>query len=104
MPLMKGSSRAVIAENIRQLMHEGFSEAKALAAALKHAAMGDDDAMSEETFAQRPKSLSYGRDRDLLPHDRQHSDQWVHLTFDENGVGRDAPRKVSRTRPGDDDE
>lgn len=37
MPLRDGSSKAVIAYNIRKLMHEGYPQKQAVAIAMEHA-------------------------------------------------------------------
>ncbi len=40
MPLMKGSSKGVIGENIRELMKSGKKQDQAIAIAMKHAGKG----------------------------------------------------------------
>lgn len=40
MPLMKGSSDAIISENIREMMHSGHSQKQAIAAAYNQAGRG----------------------------------------------------------------
>ena len=37
MPMLKGSSKGVISENIRELMHSGRKQDQAVAIAMKHA-------------------------------------------------------------------
>lgn len=55
MPLLKGSSKEVIAENIRTMRGEGRDEAQAVAIAYKHAGKGKSTGKAAKRVANKPK-------------------------------------------------
>lgn len=56
MPLMKGSSKHIISENIRALRGEGYKEDQAVAIAYSKAGKGKQPAKAARKVAKKPKS------------------------------------------------
>ena len=54
MPLMKGSSKEVVSENIREMRHSGYPQDQAVAAALNNARRSKKKKKKPHTMPEKP--------------------------------------------------